>query len=333
MSKPSHILLTHPVTARANWYGETALAALREAGEVILNDAEKIFTPEQLIAAAKGCKVIVLDRQTPVGAREFAALPDLLAVVRSGVDIRYIDVAAASEAGVLVTRTPAGYVDSTAELVLGHIINAARRIPDYVTGYREGHVPGPLQGVELAGKTVGLIGYGRIARRLTEILHVMNMRVLAHDPFTTVTAPAVAAELDSVVEQSDFLVPLLIASDDTRGLISAQRIARMKHGAFLVNCSRGDVIDEVALVAALDSGRLAGVAMDVGCAPDNMPTPELAARRDVIATPHIGNLTREAQSRQPLNTVAQTRAVLSGSMPDHAINPDCDLRLRRLAKA
>lgn len=314
------IYLSHPETARTWWYGGAALARLRELGSVALNRADTSPEGSRLVAEAQGCQVIVLDRATTVTAAEMDALPDLLALVRSGVEVRHIDIEAASARGILVTHSRPGYIASTAELVLAHMLNSARDIPDYVMAYRAGSQRAPSHGHELSGSTAGLIGYGRIARHLAAILEVMGMRVLAHDPYTTVEAPAIGVTLDELLAQSDFVVPILAATAETRHLLDAAAIARMKPGARFVNCSRGDVVDEEALIAALDRGDIAGAGLDVGMGYDQTPSPALARHPRVNGTPHIGNLTVEAAARHPADTVAQTAEILAGRIPFGALN-------------
>lgn len=316
----ARIYLSHPETARALWYGDAALAGLRALGEVALNRADTSPEGATLVREARGCRVIVLDRATPVTAADMDALPDLVALVRSGVEVRHIDIEAASARGILVTRSRPGYIASTAELVLAHMLNCARGIPDYVLAYRQGERRVPGHGRELSGSTAGLIGYGRIARHLAAILQAIGMRVLACDPYAPVEEPAVGVTLDELLAQSDFVVPMVAATGETRHLLDAQAIARMKPGAWLVNCSRGDVVDETALLAALDEGRISGAGMDVGMGYDQTPSPALARHPRVNGTPHIGNLTIEAAARHPADTVTQTAEILAGRIPFGALN-------------
>jgi D-3-phosphoglycerate dehydrogenase len=128
--------------------------------------------------------------------------------------------------------------------------------------------------------------------------------------------------LEELLEQSDFVVPLAVATAETENLIDAKALAAIKKGAYLINVSRGNLVDEAALEAALDSGRLAGCAMDVGRAPDQMPTPRLAARPDVIATPHTAGLTLPAIEHQSMETVAQAAEIVRGRVPKGAVNPE-----------
>jgi D-3-phosphoglycerate dehydrogenase len=146
-----------------------------------------------------------------------------------------------------------------------------------------------------------------------------GMRVLIHDPYVKGIEQTPFEEL---LKQSDFVVPLAVASAETENLMNAAAFSKMKQGAFFVNVSRGNLVDEGALEAALDSGRLAGCAMDVGRDPDQMPTPRLAKRPDVIATPHTAGLTLPAIEHQSMETVAQAAEILKGRAPKGALNAE-----------
>ena len=247
--------------------------------------------------------------------------------MRCAIDIRNIEVEAASRAGVLVTQASAGFVTAVSELVLGFLVDLSRGITRATIDYRTGRAPGVVMGQSLHGSTLGIIGYGAIGREVARVACALGMHVLINDPYVTdphVTDPHVTGiaqvSLDELFVQSDFVVPLATASAETEKLINAAAFAKMKAGAFLINVSRGDLIDEAALEAALDSGRLAGCAMDVGRASDQMPSPRLAARADVIATPHAGGLTLPAIEHQSLETVAQAREIVQGRIPKGAVN-------------
>ena len=310
------ILLTHSPEAMANYYGERALAALRQAGEVILNNKNHSLEGAELIAAAKDCELIVSYRQSPAPAQLFESLPKLVAFLRCAIDIRNVDVAAASKAGVLVTQASAGFVTSVTELVLGFMVDLSRGITESAHWYHHGRVPKAKMGRELKGSTVGVIGYGAIGREVVRVCKALGMRVLVHDPYQQVEQ----VKLDQLLRESDYLVPLAVATAETENLIGKDAFAKMKDGAFLINVSRGNLVDEAALEAALDSGRLAGCAMDVGRAPDQMPTPRLAAREDVLATPHTAGLTQPAIEHQSMETAAQAAEIVQGRAPKGAVN-------------
>ena len=313
---PLKILLTHSPEARANYYGERALAGLKAVGEVKLNEQETL-EGEALIGAAQDCDLIVSYRQSPAPAALFERLPKLVAFLRCAIDIRNVDVAAASRAGVLVTQASAGFVAAVAEQVLGFMIDLSRRISEYSSSYHAGQVPTARMGRELKGSTLGVIGYGAIGREVVRLGKALGMRVLVNDPYVK---DVEQVSRDVLLSESDFVVPLAVATAETENLMDAAAFSKMKRGAFFINVSRGNLVDEAALEAALDSGRLAGCAMDVGRAPDQMPTPRLAAREDVIATPHTAGLTLPAIEHQSMETAAQAAEIVQGRAPQGAVN-------------
>jgi D-3-phosphoglycerate dehydrogenase len=311
------ILLTHSPEAMANYYGERALASLRKAGEVKLHAGKESLEGKALIEAAQECDLIVSYRQSPGPAELFERLPKLVAFLRCAIDIRNVDVAAASKAGVLVTQASAGFITSVSELVLGFLVDLSRGISRSRIAYLEKKIPKAHLGRELKGSTIGVIGYGAIGREVVRITRALGMRVLIHDPYVK---DVEQVPLDTLLRESDYVVPLAVATPETENLIGKDAFAKMKSGAYLVNVSRGNLVDEAALEAALDSGRLAGCAMDVGRAPDQMPTPRLAARADVIATPHTAGLTPAAIEHQSMETAAQAAEIVQGRAPKGAVN-------------
>jgi D-3-phosphoglycerate dehydrogenase len=323
------VFLAHTPEMRANYYGDRALAALRAAAEVTTHEGDAPLSGAALAAAAAGCQAIVADRATPGTAETFANAPDLVAFLRVAVDVSTIDIPAASAAGVLVTQARPGFVDSVAELAIGMMVDLARGVSAYAADFHAGRVPVPWMGRMLSGRTLGLIGYGRIARRVAEIATVMGMRVLAHDPLATIEG-AESVTLDRLLAESDVVMPLAVSNESTRHIVNARTLAAMKRGVLLVNLSRGQLVDEDALRAALDSGQVAAAAMDVGMAPDQWPSPGLAAHPRVVATPHIGGLTPEAAELQAMDTAEQVAALAAGRVPERALNLAQAHRLARL---
>ena len=311
------ILLTHSPEALANYYGERALSKLREAGTVKLNTKDHSLEGEEMIAAAADCELIVSYRQSPGPAAVFERLPKLRAFLRCAIDIRNIDVAAASKAGVLVTQASAGFVTSVTELVLGFLVDLSRGITRSVFLYRENKIPKATLGKELKGSAIGIIGYGAIGREVARVCNALGMKVLLNDPYVKGIDQV---SMDELLSASDFIVPLAVATPETENLIGKAALGKMKKGAYLINVSRGNLVDEAAVEAALDSGQLAGFAMDVGRAPDQMPTPRLAARKDVIATPHTAGLTPQAIEHQSMETAAQAAEIVKGRVPKGAVN-------------
>jgi D-3-phosphoglycerate dehydrogenase / 2-oxoglutarate reductase len=326
------IFLTHSAETLAKYYGERALAELTASGEVRRNarDHDDLSAAE-LIEAARGCDVIVSYRQTPGYGEIFAVLPELVAFVRCAVDIRNVDVAAASRAGVLVTQASPGFVPAVAEHIVGLMVDLARGITGAALAYRTGATQAARMGRQLRGSTLGIIGFGAIGRYLAELGLALGMRVLVVDPYARVERDGILqVDLATLLAESDFVVPLAVATEETENLIDEGALRRMKPSAFLVNASRGNLVDEAALVRALDERTIAGAAMDVGRAPDQMPSPDLARRGDVIATPHTAGLTPEAIEHQALETARQTAAILKGEAPQGAVNAEAAHRLTRM---
>ena len=286
---------------------------------MVLNENASSLEGEALIRAAADCDLIVSYRQSPGPAELFARLPKLVAFLRCAIDIRNVDVPAASRAGVLVTQASAGFVTSVTEMVVGFMVDLARGITHSALHYRKGQVPSARMGVELKGSTIGIIGYGQIGREVARIADALGMKVLVNDPYRK---DIQQTSLETLLSQSDFIVPLATATAETENLIGETAFARMKKGAYFINVSRGNLVDEAALERALDSRKLGGCAIDVGRAPDQMPTPRLAARADVIATPHAAGLTQPAIEHQSLETVAQAADIVQGRVPKGAVNAE-----------
>ena len=317
------VLLTHPPDFRRQYYGERSLHGLQALADVTLHTSEEPLDAGGLVAAARDVDIIVSDRMTEGRGEIFAKLPKLRAFVRCAVDIRNIDVAAATAAGVLVTRASPGFVPSVAELALGFMVDLSRGVSRATADYHAGHKVEVVMGRQLAGSRIGIIGYGSIGRRLADLANMLGMEVLVADPFATVSDGGIQhMKLDDLLARADYVVCLAIANEQTENLIDAAALARMQPHAFFINLSRGNLVDEAALSDALRQGRIAGAAVDVGRAPDQMPTPELAKLHNVIATPHIGGLTPQAIEHQAAETVRQVAAIIKGEAPVGAVNAE-----------
>ena len=315
------VLLTHTPQARAQYYGERSLNGLQAIADVQLHQGDHALDAFGLIAAARDVEIIVADRLTAGPSEIFPRLPKLRAFVRCAVDIRNIDISSASRAGVLVTQAGPGFVQSVAELAVGFMVDLSRGVSRASADYHAGRKPKILMGRQLAGSRIGIIGYGSIGRYLAGIAKVLGMEVLVADPFATVSEPDIRhVSLDNLLSGSDFVVGLAVANDATENLIGQAALARMQPHAVFINLSRGNLVDEAALSAALRENRIAGAAMDVGRALDQMPTPELAKLPNVIATPHIGGLTPPAIESQSLETVRQVAQIIAGEAPIGAVN-------------
>ncbi|RZL48884.1 MAG: hydroxyacid dehydrogenase [Variovorax sp.] len=323
------VFISHPPGKLDHYFGGRAIQALQRIARVRFNPEEGDLESTRLAALAGDCDVIVSYRQTAGDAALFAALPDLKAFVRCAIDIRNIDLCAADRHGILVTQASAGFIASVSEWIIGVMIDLSRHISASVGQYRAGVQAPAAMGRELRGSTVGVIGYGQISRYFCQLALAFGVDVVVHDPHATVDARGLRSlGFDDLLATSDFIVCLAAATDATENLIDGRALAKMKSSAYFINASRGNLVDEAALVAALDAGRLAGCALDVGRAPDQMPSPHLAAHPKVIATPHIGGLTPPAIEHQAMETVAQVAELIQGRAPRGAVNADQAFRWR-----
>ena len=317
------VLLTHTPEFRRQYYGERSLKGLQALAQVKLHEADGVLDALALIEAARDVDIIVADRVTEGRGEIFPQLSQLRAFIRCAVDIRNVDVTAASAAGVLVTRASPGFVAAVAELALGFMVDLSRGVSRATLDYHAGRKPEVVMGRQLAGSRIGIIGYGSIGRHLAQLAKVLGMEVMVADPFATIDDADIRhLPLDDLLSRADYVVCLAIANEQTENLIGPAALARMQPHAFFINLSRGNLVDEAALAAALREHRIAGAAIDVGRAPDQMPMPELARLPNVVATPHIGGLTPPAIEHQALETVRQVEAIIKGDAPVGAVNAE-----------
>ena len=301
---------------------EAGLQILRDAG-VELRELQADERP-RLAELLGDFDAIVVRSGTQVTAELLAAGEKLRVVARAGIGVDNVDVAAATERGVLVVNAPTANLISATEHTLGLMLALARNIPAATASVRAGEWDRKrFQGHELQGKTLGVVGLGRIGQAVAARARAFDMKVLAHDPYLDA---AVGRRLDiemlpleELLSRADVVTLHLPLSDGTRNLIDADRLARMKPGALLVNCARGGVVDDAALLEALEEGRLAGAALDV-FAQEPPADLALAAHPRVVATPHIGAQTREAQERVATQTAHMLLAALDGSLAVTAVN-------------
>lgn len=276
---------------------ERAVARLREAG---LSVTVKTGMGEGELAEElrKGYDAIVVRSATKVRKPALDAAQGLRLIIRAGVGLDNIDADYAEAKGIKVLNTPKASTDSVAELALAHMFALARSLVRATETMREGKwEKKAFHGIELQGKTLGIIGIGRIGQALARRALCLGMRVLAYDKYVKESPlPGVRmVSLEELLRESDF-VSLHIPPDPAGPVIGARELALMKDGAFLINCARGGVVDERALLAALNSGKLGGAGLDVfeEEPPKNM---ELLRHPKVTLTPHIGAQTHEAQAR------------------------------------
>ena len=201
-----------------------------------------------------------------------------------------------------------------------------------VIDYRNGQEAEPRKGVQLHGATVGIMGYGAIARHLAPICVALGMTGAGVAILTprSRTCASRQVPLETLLAESDFVICLVVANEQTENLMNAANFARMKKSAYFLNLSRGNLVDEAALIAALEKKQIAGAAMDVGRAFDQKPSLDLARRADVIATPHTAGLTPDAIEHQAFDTVRQVGDLVAGRIPPEAVNRQKAARLTRL---
>jgi D-3-phosphoglycerate dehydrogenase len=208
------------------------------------------------------------------------------------------------------------------------MLDVSRNVSLSTHDYASGRLPPQRQGRQLRGQTAGIIGFGAVGSYLADLLVGIGMNVVVHDPYVELDSSRFEmVSLGILLQVADFVLPLASANESTRDLIGATELAMMKPTAILINVSRGELVDENAVAVALDGGKLGGLGMDVGWASDQRPTPSLAGRPGVVATPHLGGLTPENADAQAASSVAQIEAILAHEMPPRAVNPEAATRL------
>lgn len=271
-----------------------AVAKLREMGHEVV---EQFYEADELAKQLADFDVLVVRSATKVRVPVIDAAAEagrLKLVIRGGVGVDNIDVAYAEEKGIKVRNTPAASSNSVAELALGHMFAIARyiHIANYTMRNGEWNKK-KYEGIELGGKTLGIIGYGRIGKALAKIAKGIGMEVIAYD--THVEAPEIVS-MDELLAKADFISLHVPAAKGQPPLINAETIAKMKDGVYLVNTSRGALVDEAALIEALDSGKIAAAALDV-FAEEPTKNEAIYTHPKISLTPHIGGSTGEAQYR------------------------------------
>ncbi len=275
---------------------------------------------------------LVVRSQTKVTRKVIDAAKKLRVVGRAGVGVDNVDVDAATKRGIIVMNTPGGNTISTAEHTFSMIMALSRKIPQAHASMKAGRWDRKsFEGVELHNKTLGIIGMGRIGGEVARRAIAFGMRVLAYDPFLSLSrAKALqveVVELDEIYGRSDFITIHVPMTDQTRGMINKDAIAKMKKGVRLVNCARGGLIVEADLLEALKSGKVAGAALDVYEAEPPKDSP-LLALDNVVMTPHLGASTTEAQESVGTEVAEQIADVLTGGTIRNAVNmPTIDAKV------
>ena len=271
----------------------------------------------------------VISRTATLSAAAIAACPTLKVISKHGVGVSNIDVAAASQRGIPVYVTPGANAQSVAEITLGLMFAAARRIAWMDAELRAGRWSRAQDGLELSGRTLGLLGFGQVGQRVARVALALGMQVVAFDPACapgpgTVAGVRMLGSVDELLPLSDVLSLHVPLNARTRHLLDAGRIAQLPRGALLVNTARGEVVDEAALIDALRSGRLAAAGLDT-MAEEPLPAGHaLAALDNVVLTPHVGGSTPAALAAMADMAAANVLGWLQGSPadPSHCVNPE-----------
>ena len=292
---------------------EKGQAILREAGEV---DDLTGITAEELLQEVGKYHAMVVRSRTKAIPEVIKAASNLKVIGRAGVGVDNINLETAKESNVTVVNSPSATSLAVAELAMGHMLALAREIPLADSNMKNGEwIKKQLKGIELHQKTLGVIGYGRIGASVGERAAAFGMTILGYDPLIPAEKirkrGAEPVSLDDLLKRSDFITLHVPMTDDTRNLFDAPAFAKMKKGVRIVCTARGGIINEDALLSALDSGQVAGAALDV-FAQEPPGLTALVSHPRVIATPHIAGQTKEAQERAAVDIATEILAVLKG---------------------
>jgi glyoxylate reductase len=322
VSRP-RVFVTQPIA-------ESALQRLRAVADVEVNpDSSRVLDKAKLIEAVKRCDILLSLLHDTVDRDVLAANPRLKAVSSMNITQDRIDLAAATELGIPVTNIPAIVTDATADIGFGLLLSVARNIAQGDKLFRQGVYPGSqsnhLAGAAVTGKTLGLVGFGRIGQAMARRGRGFDMKIVYADPRRLPPEEeakfgAVCRNLDELLGEADFvsLHPQLMP--ETRHLMSDRQFSLMKPTAFVINTSRGPVIDEAALVRALKEKKIAGAGLDVYEHEPNV-SPEFARMPNVVLTPHLGSAVLELREGMANVVVDNTIALIEGRKPVSCFNP------------
>jgi len=289
------------------------------------------LTTEEMVQALEGCQGLVIELD-PLGPEVFKGAPQLEFVGCTRSNPVNVDLAEAARLGIPVMTAPGRNAVSVAELTVALMINLARHVvpahQDLAAGGWGKDKASPyvkFQGIELLGRTVGLVGLGQVARQVAQRLAAFEMRLLAHDPFVPAEEAAALGvdlvDLATLLKESDFVSLHLPLTKETEGFFSAERLARMKPSAYLINTARGALVDEAALIAAVEEGRLKGAAVDVyATEPVELSEPLLGVK-GILTTPHISGATVDVVRHHSLILAKEIIRFLKGEKPLHLAAP------------
>lgn len=326
-----HILVCDPVSPKG-------IELLKQRSEFKVTVLKERLAEAALIPVVADVDAMVVRSETKVTRKVIEAAPRLRVVGRAGVGVDNVDVEAATQRGIVVMNTPSGNTISTAELTFSMLMGLARKIPQAHMSMKAGEWNRKaFQGVELYNKTLGILGMGRIGTEVARRAIAFGMRVLAYDPFLALSrAKALQVELvevDDLYARADFITIHMPMTDETKGMVNANAFAKMKKGVRVLNCARGGIIDETDLQAAIESGQVAGAALDVY---ETEPPPTqfgLRSLPQVIMTPHLGASTEEAQENVGIEVAeAITDYLLHGAVRNAVNLPNLDAKTYAVVK-
>jgi D-3-phosphoglycerate dehydrogenase len=295
---------------------------LGELAELIPLKTKK---PEEFLDAAKDCDALLNTYAGPITAEVMSKMPKCRIIARYGIGVDTIDLEAATRAGIIVTNNPTYCIEEVAEHTMALLLACARKIAFYDRMVRSGkwEVPPGKPIYRLAGRRLGLVGFGNIAREVAVRAAAFGMKILYADPFVKegqFASPGEKVELDALLREADFVSLHPPLTPETRKLMNDAAFERMKPSAFLVNCSRGPVVDTEALVRALDAKKIAGCALDT-VDPEPLPDPHpLRGRDNVILAPHTAWYSEQAMAGLQAGAPGEVRRVLSGEWPVNVVN-------------
>jgi D-3-phosphoglycerate dehydrogenase / 2-oxoglutarate reductase len=315
-------------------YDAAALSALSEISDIRVNALNRRLTGPEVVVAAAGCQVIMTEGKTVIDATAIRDLVALVAVVRPGVEMRQVDVAAASANGVLVINTPVPeHTSPVAELTIGFMICLAKDVVNRAQALRAKQAPWTPMGMQLRGHVLGLVGFGQIGREVARIARTLGMRVCFTDPAVGPSPLAEKMDLPALLVAADFVSLHARWTRESERMIGERELRRMKPTAYLVNTARGALVDEGALERALREGWIAGAALDVVTNEPRILENPLLTLPNVIVTPHVAGYSPEAVAAHSRRTVEITRVLQGGGIPAGTLNASEVRHPRRLAPA
>lgn len=301
---------------------ENGLQRLRDAGHEV--DVAIGLSPDELLEAVPGAHALIIRSATKVTAEVVAAGRDLVVVGRAGIGLDNVDVEAATKAGVMVVNAPQSNILSAAEHTMALLLAQARNIPQAHAALVDGRWErSKWEGVELADKTLGVVGLGRIGRLVAQRAMAFGMKIVAFDPYVSAERAhqinIELVDLDTLVSTADFLTLHVAKTPETMGLIGKELLAKAKPSLRVINVARGGIVDEAALAEAIEAGTIAGAALDVFAVEPTTESP-LFGLPSVVVTPHLGASTREAQDKAGDTIADMVLLALAGEFVPFAVN-------------